>query len=385
MDGPRDTRRRRDGPQSITLRDVASMAGTTPMTVSNVVNGRAGQVGAELRQRVVAACETLGYRPHAGAQLLRTNRHMTIGVMIIDPSPHYLSDPFTAAVLAGLTDVLTAHGYALLLHGASPDAFMSAPLMRRIATDGICLILSGEPEARRQLFDRIGALGQPIVLIQDTAPDDAHDACSVIQDDQGGAAQLARHVLAQRCRHMVMLVPALAWAAMERRRAGILAELALCADPPEFHIIACAEEGFDETQSALAAHVARHGLPDVVIGGNDRMAIAAMKWLSGQDLRIPQDVRVTGFNGFEFWRYANPELTTVQSPAFQLGEESARAMVARLDAGAFPFRCQVLPVTFMPHRSSVRHAAQGCVPAGTSTNQCIIETATRPETGELGT
>jgi len=381
MGGPRETRLRRAGPQSITLRDVASMAGTTPMTVSNVVNGRAGQVGAELRQRVVAACETLGYRPHAGAQLLRTNRHMTIGVMIIDPSPHYLSDPFTAAVLAGLTDILTSHGYALLLHGASSEAFMSAPLMRRIATDGICLILSGAPKARQVLFEQIAALGQPIVLIQDLVPDSTDDACSVIQDDEGGGSQIAHHVLSQRCRQIVMLVPTLAWAAIERRCAGFIAELSREPDPPAFHMLACTDEGFDETQSALATHVLRHGMPDVVVGGNDRMAIAAMKWLTAQGLRIPDDVRVTGFNGLEFWRYANPELTTVRSPAFHLGEESARAMVTRLAAGEFPFRQHVLPVTFMPQRSSVRQDQQGASLPGHFPHQASSKPAVGPEQG----
>ncbi len=359
MSGTRDNRRRREPHQAITLRDVARATGTTPMTVSNVINGRAGQVGAELSKRVLAACKTLGYRPHAGARLLRTNRHMTIGVVIIDPSTHYLSDPFTAAVLAGLTDVFTAHGYALLLHGAAPEALTSAPLMRRIATDGICLILSGQPAARRALFDRIAALGQPIVLVQDELPDGAEDACALIQDDEGGGAQLARHLLTQPCRSILMLTPAQHWAAMERREAGIRRELARHAGAPAFRVASCASESFDETQAALAAHVARHGVPDAVIGGNDRMAIAAMKWLSASGLRIPGDVRVTGFNGFEFWRYASPELTTVQSPAFQLGEESARAMAARLATGAFPFRRQTLPVTFMPHGSSVRQEEQG--------------------------
>jgi len=67
-----------------TLRDVAALAGTTPMTVSNVVNGRAGQVGPEVAKRVRAACERLGYRPHANARRLRTNRRQAIGVVIVD-------------------------------------------------------------------------------------------------------------------------------------------------------------------------------------------------------------------------------------------------------------------------------------------------------------
>lgn len=125
-----------------------------------------------------------------------------------------------------------------------------------------------------------------------------------------------------------MLLPSVSWAAMERREAGVRSVLSTMARPPAFHVVRCGDEGFDDTQAAFALHVEMHGLPDVVIGGNDRMAIAAMKFIQTLGRAVPADVRVTGFNGFDFWRYASPELTTVFSPAFQLGAESARAAAA---------------------------------------------------------
>ena len=337
---------------SATLRDVALAAGTTPMTVSNVINGRKGQVGAEMTARVLAACERLDYRPHANARQLRTNRRMTVGVIIVDPSAHYLSDPFTAALLAGLNDVLQVAGYSIVLQGASLADLASLPLLQRIESDGICLLTSGAPAQRGKTIAQVAALGQPLVLIQDELPDAITDACSIIQDDAAGGAEIARHLFQRSCRHAVMLVPSVAWAAMERREAGVRAVLQKMAKPPQFHVVCCGDEGFDDTQGAFSAHIDAHGLPDVVIGGNDRMAIAAMKLLRARGCEVPRDARVTGFNGFDFWRYASPELTTVFSPAFQLGEQSARALLKRLQAGAFPWRKRVLPVVFAPTVSS---------------------------------
>ena len=353
---------------AVTLRDVARDAGTTPMTVSNVLNNRAGQVGQDLRARVLATCAKLGYRPHGGAQLLRSKRHMAIGVIIVDPSPYYLSDPFTAAVLAGLTDELRKHGYSVVLHGATHDDIASLPLLQRIGSDGICLFPSGTPAMRRELLDHAAGLGQPVVLIQDDNVDSVRDVFAVTQDDLGGGAELARHLFAQPSRHAVMLLPALAWPAMERREAGVRSHLARMALPPEFHALRCGDESFDATQSAFAGHCANHGEPDVVIGGNDRMAIAAMKWLVERHRRVPEDVRVTGFNGFDFWRYVTPELTTVRSPAFQLGEMGAQAMVRRLEQGSFSARSLTLPVEFVPQRSSLGRTGMRAVPAPTRKN-----------------
>ena len=302
--------------------------------------------------RVLAACERLDYRPHANARQLRTNRRMTVGVIIVDPSAHYLSDPFTAALLAGLNDVLQVAGYSIVLQGASLADLASLPLLRRIESDGICLLTSGAAAQRRETIAQVAALGQPLVLIQDELPDSITDACALIQDDTGGGAEIARHLFQRSCRQAVMLVPSVAWAAMERREAGVRSVLATMARPPVFHVVRCGDEGFDDTQAAFALHVEQHGVPDVVIGGNDRMAIAAMKFLQARGCSVPGDVRITGFNGFDFWRYASPELTTVFSPAFQLGEASARALLKRLETGSFPWRRRALPVVFAPTVSS---------------------------------
>ena len=343
---------RRSG--SVTLRDVAADAGTTPMTVSNVVNGRTREVGRETFERVMEACVRLGYRPHAAARRLRTNRRMAIGVVIVDPSPHYLADPFTAAMLAGLNDHLGPHSYSLVIHGASQAGIGSVPLLQRIETDAICVMLSGGEADRRETITRVASLGQPLVLIQDGIPDDVEDGCSLIQDDVAGGVKLARHLFARPSRQAVLLVPKFEWSAMVRREAGIRSVLERLAKPPAFHVVRCGDEGFDSTQRAMIRHINDHGVPDTVIGGNDQMAIAAMKLLTGRGQRVPEDVRITGFNGFSFWRYASPELTTVFSPAYELGEEAGKSILARLETGTFPYRARSLPVRFIANRSSQR-------------------------------
>ncbi len=183
-------------------------------------------------------------------------------------------------------------------------------------------------------------------------PSTAADACALLQDDHGGGRLVAEHMFAEPCRHPVMLVPGLRWPAMERRERGIREVMRERGVSAPLRLVRCGDESFQETCAALAAHLDLHGPPDVVMGGNDRMAIATLKLLSERGITAPDQVRVSGFNGFDFWRYATPELTTVMSPAFQLGEEAARSVLARLQTGQFPARRKLLPVTFAPNRSS---------------------------------
>jgi LacI family transcriptional regulator len=83
-------------------------------------------------------------------------------------------------MLAGLNDVLLVAGYSIVLQGASPAHLASLPLLRRIESDGICLLTSGTAEQRYQTIEQLAALGQPLVLIQDELPDGIADACPAL-------------------------------------------------------------------------------------------------------------------------------------------------------------------------------------------------------------
>jgi LacI family transcriptional regulator len=77
-------------------------------------------------------------------------------------------------------------------------------------------------------------------------------------------------------------------------------------------------------------------MPDAVLGGNDQMGIAALLWLQGKGLSVPEEIKVTGFNGFEFARFAVPKLTTVRSAAYAIGDLAATAVLERLQGGGVP-------------------------------------------------
>jgi LacI family transcriptional regulator len=96
---------------------------------------------------------------------------------------------------------------------------------------------------------------------------------------------------------------------------------------------------------ALDGHAQRNEIPDAVMGANDQIGIAAMKWLRRKDLRVPDDVLVTGYNAFEFWNYSDPVLTTVHSPAYEMGARGGEAILERLKSGKFDRRDEVLPVS----------------------------------------
>lgn len=346
MSDPRTTRPKRT--RNATLKEVAQEAGVTPMTVSNVLNRRKGEVGEQTRKRVQAAIEKLGYRPHAAALQLRSQHTLALGMFILDDVPQFLNDPFTTQVVAGLSNIASERQYSLVLQGVRTDTLLDAPLLSRLQTDGVCAILSGTEEQRRTVTDRLLSLNVPLVLVQE----EAHipGVCCVRQDDEGGAREIAQYLIDKGARDLMFLTPGEDWPAIMHRHAGLRA---VCeAAGARLRVVRCGDETLGSTQKAVAEAIDADSLPDAVVGGNDRMAMAAMAYLQQRGLSVPGDIRVTGFNSFDVSAFAIPSLVTIRSDAYELGRRAGQELLARISDGAFSSEDIVLPVEFVPGESA---------------------------------
>ena len=341
--------------RSPTLRDVAEVAGVSVMTVSNVINRRFHTMGPQTRLAVEDAVRALNYRPHSSARSLRLAKRLSIGLMIVDPSTTFIADAFTTHVMAGLGNHLSQRGYALEVQGVSPDRLVASTLLRSRQCDGLCVLPSGDETARERLYCHLRDLGQPVVILQDRPPDVLDDAVSVRQADEAGGRELARHVIDLGARHLLFFREHQAWPAMERREAGVRG---VCAEAglPAPTVVAAAATAFEHARRSLEDHLRGHAMPDAILGGNDQLGIAGLKCVRDLGAAVPDDVQVTGFNGFDVHNYSSPTLTTVRSRAYDIGTEAGRAMLHRLTNGAFAAREIELPVTLCIAGSTGRNA-----------------------------
>ena len=338
-------------PVRATVKDVARHAGVSAMTVSNVINGRLQSVSPATRKRVERAIAELKYRRQTNARNLRVTEQRSIGMVIVDESPFFLADLFTCQVVAGLTNVLNKADYTVTLQGTTGAQLGSSMIMRSYEVGGFCAMVSGSPGERRSVIERLIELDQPLVVFQEQPNIRDRDICVIRQDDFGGGRLLADHLLARRARRYLMIVPRQGWPAVENRIAGLKEGLAVNRRS-SLAIIESASESFGDVQAAVSEHLRHNPVPDAVVGANDAIATAAMLYLLDRGQRIPEDVRVVGFNAFEAHRYAQPRLTTIRSSPYALGELAGRAMLDRLETGRFAEAEHVLPVVFSPGQTT---------------------------------
>jgi LacI family transcriptional regulator len=329
---------------SVTLADVSKDAGVSVMTVSNVVRGKTDLVRLETRRRVEASIARLNYRPNLSARSLRLLENRSVGIVVADSDPAFLTDPFISRLVSGLSNYLSALDYTLDVQGVAPQRFENATILKKSGNDALCAILCGPRELRKAHFNYLQKLGPPVIVFQEIFQARAPNIALIHQDDHAGGIVLARHLLKRGVESVLFVRPTLDWCAVEQREKGVRSVFAKEAPHVSVKTLLAPSESFDEVERTVREQLSIR-VPDAIAAATDSVAGAVLAACDAHGLRVPKDIAVTGFNGFDVWRYTRPSLTTVMSPAYDMGRFAGELIMERLKGGSFSKRSTTFPVT----------------------------------------
>ena len=174
----------------VTLQSIADRVGVSRMTVSNAFS-RPDQLSSELRERILAAADKLGYvGPDPAARALARGRTGSIGLLLTDELSEAFQDLVATEFLSSVADALTHEGLAvtLLTSGDAAGAPSGHVPARDVAMDGAIVYICDPASPDIAWLERRGL---PMVSVdRDPSP----DAPSVNVDDRGGARAAAQHL-----------------------------------------------------------------------------------------------------------------------------------------------------------------------------------------------
>lgn len=331
------------GSRRITLKDVAAILDVSTATVSNAFN-RPNQLSATLRERVLAEAARLGYSgPDAKARTLRTGRSRIISVILAESLTYSLNDAVASALLAGLAEVLDEQDYTMMLL-AGRDRPAHA-LNRASIADGF--VIYGLMPNPQQLRELLRPERQPVVTIDLDIP----GYPSIHVDNENTSYKLACHALAHRPQRVAILalrltsaycngrIPAdaeylpAARSITRLRLAGFERALGEQAADVPITLWNIEENVFDVCAPVVAdmLDLPEDQRPDLVLCMSDRIALTVITLAEQRGIRIPQDMRVTGFDGIAEGQYRSPTLTTAYQDSTEKGRR-AGAMVLQPEA-----------------------------------------------------
>jgi LacI family gluconate utilization system Gnt-I transcriptional repressor len=311
---------------SVTLADVAKIAGVSPITVSRVVN-RPELVTPDTLAHVQQVIERTGYVPNLLAGGLASKRTRLVAALV----PSITNAIFVDTVQA-LTDRLWEAGYQVLLGlsgypATREEALLSAVLSRR--PDAIYLTgINHTPHVRQRLI----AAGIPVVETWDMTPTPIDMLVGFSHEDVGVA--VARHLLARGHREFGMI-----WAddarALARQR-GFLGELAAQGCAGAQVVTVPAPSTLALGRQGLAELYQRGGRPTAVFCSSDLLAHGALEEARSRGLSVPADLALVGFGDLEFAQHTYPALSTVRIDRAAIGQRAAELILARIEGDASP-------------------------------------------------
>lgn len=296
-----------------TIQDIAKKAGVTKSTVSRYLNG--GSISVETAQKIEKVIKEENYTPSPFARSLKAKFSSMIGVIVprVDSSA-------TALTLMGIDEVVEELNYEFIMNNSRQDSKREIKAIETFARNKVAGIILIATEITLNHIKAIKKCPVPVVIVGQ----EHHEIHCVIHDDYQAGFELVEN-LAEIGYHEITYVGV----SKQDHAVGVLRKEGVFsgAKVHKFDKIEQLEGDFS-TQKALqiGMDLFKDKTHSLVIAATDNIAVALMKAAQQCGRKIPEEVAIAGFGGYEIGQFMNPTLTTVEYQFKEAGKVSMKVL-----------------------------------------------------------
>lgn len=305
-----------------TLRDVAERAGVTVTTVSRMLNGRV-KVSPETQGKITAAMRELGYHPNEMARSLAKKSSNLIGLMV-PSAKHY----FFAELIQEVENAVAAHQCQLLLCVSDQETEKENAYVQMLLGDRVRGIIVA---SYSQGFDRLANIGAPVFYIERNPKDGTPSA---MMDHFEGSRIAGEHLIRKGCRNLVYLSGNASKSVVSNMRYDGFCAAARQAKVAKPVLVEARWEEFislDYTES-IRRIFAEYPETDGILTSNDLMAATVVRYCLHEGIRIPDRLKVVGYDDTAFASLCPIPLTTIHQPVGEVARYAVDCLM-RCSAG----------------------------------------------------
>jgi LacI family transcriptional regulator len=326
------------------MRDVAEQAGVSVTTVSHVINN-SRPVNPETRTRVEQAMQVLGYHPNVLARSLRRGKTQTIGVILPDNA-----NPYFAEVARGIEDTSFSQGYSVVLCNSDNNLekeHLYTNVLIEKQVDGIIFVAAGLSEEN---INNLQKRGVPSVLVDRQVSGVQLD--SVFADNRVGGYLATNHLINLEHRSIACITGPKGVRSSSERIAGYQQALDAAGIPTNPGWVVEGDFQYQSGYSAAQQLIKAGATPSAIFACNDLMAIGAYRYAHENQLNIPGDISIIGFDDIRLAEYTNPPLTTIHQSKDRMGALAAEMLLERIANGNLAFRHEIVAVQLVVRSST---------------------------------
>ena len=320
----------------VTIKEIAQMCNVSAATVSNILNGK-DKAGEETKQKVLQAVKETGYQPNYIAQGLRNSKTKTIGIIAED-----IAQFTTPSMIESIMEYCEEKGYRTIVQNLRLYARWSDKWYDRDADYHSIL----DPALQELLSVKVDGIiyiaGHARVIhcfpedfrvpaVMTYAYSDSEQVPSIAIDDEQSAYELVMHLLEMGHRRIGVIGGWQNNIHTQKRLLGYqraLFDARVLFEPGLVRYGAFEREsGYRETQGLLDAGVS------AIFCMTDRMAGGVYDYLEEKGMVVGEDISVVGFDNQDIATYFRPSLTTTALPLHEIGYESARILLEKIENG----------------------------------------------------
>ncbi len=334
--------------QRTTIKDIARECGVSLSTVSLVLNNNP-RISEKTRAKVLSSVKKHGYQPNIHARGLASQTSQAISV-VVPHLNHVFADIYFGEIVSGIYDRACEENYKVLLDVANFKFVQNQEYMNLLKArraDGMLFIASSIHDEYLRVFENSP---YKFLLVNHYFPDSSLNYIAV--DYKDSARQAADHLMNLGHRAIGIIAGTNTYTGLEFRNAFI--ERCRSRGIPEKDL-PWADGGKDWSQEggfeAARQLLSQNARITAIMGGNDRMAIGAMRYVHTHDWRIPEDISVMGVDDIPQASFTTPGLTTIRHELYQLGRICCDRVLALFQGNIDSCR-EVLPVKLVGREST---------------------------------
>jgi DNA-binding LacI/PurR family transcriptional regulator len=303
------------------IREIARRAKVSTATVSRTVN-RVPTVDPQLARRVWKVVDELGYYPNTQARALVMGRSRIFGLVVSE-----ITNPFFPEIVQTFENLAVENNYEILLTSTVHDPKRMELSVRRMIerrVDGVAILTFGMEES---LIEHLRFRKVPLVFV-DVGPD-VPGIANIRINYHNGIRQAVQHLAAFRHTRIAFVSgPSHLKSAVARRDAfkTAMTEIGLLPD-----VMVTGDHRMEGGMKAFHELNKLGQRPTAVICSNDMTAIGVMREAYEQNIKVPEDLSVIGFDDIRLAEFMIPPLTTVQMSQRELARIAFEALLNEVD------------------------------------------------------
>jgi DNA-binding LacI/PurR family transcriptional regulator len=339
------------------IREIARRAKVSTATVSRAIN-RVPTVDPLLAKRVWKVVDELGYYPNTQARALVLGRSRIFGLIVSE-----ITNPFFPEIVQTFENLAVENNYEILLTSTVHDPKRMESSVRRMIerrVDGVAILTFGMEES---LIEHLRFRKVPLVFV-DVGPD-VPGVANIRINYLNGIRQAVQHLAAHRHTRIAFIAgPSHLKSALARREAFKTSMMEIGLSPD---LIVVGDHRMEGGMKALLELNELSNRPTAVLCSNDMTAIGVMREAYEQNIKIPDDLSVVGFDDVHLAEFTIPPLTTVQMSQHELAKIAFLALLNEVSAesSSREHRAYELTTSLILRRSTAlaRVASYSTIPA----------------------